>query len=319
MKKAKQFLEKHPPAVILGSFILLAICLIWWDANQTVSTQIEAPISIEGILHAQKNAIPTFINVLPSPDTAFRSRYNQMVDEYGRVSGAVTPQDTTLPEGSIEALKQKKNEIEDAVAWLTINGTNINYIVVQGETNTEYEELDEYGNPSKNSCIWAESRCIFEEDQLSNNIVLFGHNWTNWSTYPKVNDPNDVMFAQLTAYQHEWYALSHPYIYLTVGDQIYTYVLFAAFNTDIGFDYLDPNPGDAGFFQIVNGARERSDYIFSTDIQPGDKILTLSTCTQRFGWSRDQRFVVMARMLREGEALPEVTAMENPDPLRPNV
>ncbi len=254
-------------------------------------------------------------NPLALPDIAQLSQNNAV---FNPSVGPTNLQQLVVATGSVQSLKNLKQINSDGVAWLTINGTNINYGVVQGYDNFEYVNLDIYRNNSKNGCIWAESRCSFAGG-LSRNTVLFGHNWTNWTATPYAGRASDVMFAQLTAYQYRDYALNHPYIQLTVGENIYTFVLFAAFNTDIQFDYIDPNPDDQKFMGIVNDAIARSDYVFSTDVNATDKILTLSTCSQRFGSSRDQRFVVMARLLRNGEELPVVTAKENLSPKRPNL
>lgn len=213
-------------------------------------------------------------NPLQLPDFAALSQNNEV---FNPQVGPTNLQSLVVSGNSVQDLANLKQINSDGMAWITINGTNIDYGVVQGYDNFEYSERDIYRNWSKNGCIWAESRCSFAGG-LSRNTVLFGHNWTNWTATPYIGRASDVMFAQLTAYQYRDFALNHPYIQLTVGDRVYTFVLFAAFNTDIQFDYIDPNPGDQKFMSIVNGAIARSDYVFSTDVNASDKILTLSTC-----------------------------------------
>ena len=55
------------------------------------------------------------------------------------------------------------------------------------------------------------------------------------------------------------------------------------------------------------------------DVNASDKILTLSTCTRAYGQTNQQRFVVMARLLRSGETISEVSITPNPDFKRPQL
>jgi sortase B len=127
------------------------------------------------------------------------------------------------------------------------------------------------------------------------------------------------MFAQLTAYHYLNFAKAYPYIYYSTADQEMTWVIFAVFYTDISFYYNIPNPDQAFFAEIINGAKARSRHIFDVDVNTGDKILTLSTCTRAYGSSDQQRFVVMARLLRPGETPKAVNVTANPKPVLPKL
>ena len=152
---------------------------------------------------------------------------------------------------------------------------------------------------------------------MSKNTVLYGHNWTNISANPRIGNEDDVMFAQLTSYHHLDFAKEHHYVYFNSLHKDMVWVVFAAFYTHINFNYIEPNPTDAEFKNIINGAKERSEHIFDVDVNTSDKILTLSTCTRAFGKSDKQRFVVMARLLRDGESLSNISISKNPNPRRP--
>ncbi|MFA9379787.1 MAG: sortase domain-bontaining protein, partial [Acetanaerobacterium sp.] len=89
--------------------------------------------------------------------------------------------------------------------------------------------------------------------------------------------------------------------------------VFATFTTDTDFYYIEPEPTDDDFMFIVSEAYERSEHYFDVDVTPEDKILTLSTCTYKYGRRTDQRFVVMAKLLPGKEATPaDVYQNENP-------
>jgi sortase B len=127
------------------------------------------------------------------------------------------------------------------------------------------------------------------------------------------------MFAQLTAYHYLNFARAYPYIYYSTAEQEMTWVIFAAFYTDISFYYNNPRPDAAFSAEIITGANARSRHIFGVDVNTSDKILTLSTCTRAYGSSDQQRFVVMARLLRPGETPKAVDVTQNPNPVLPKL
>lgn len=224
-----------------------------------------------------------------------------------------------VPVGSSgqENIAHWKTVNDDTVAWLKIPGTKINYPVVQGPSTSYYTEKGYDKNYSKNGVIWAAGDCKFGDGTSSNlsfNTVLYGHNWTNWSATPKVLDPTDEMFAQLTGYHHLWFAKSHPYIWFSTGNEEMLWQIFAVFYADTGFRYIDPDGSQA----MLDGILARSEFIYDVPVSTSDKILTLSTCTQRFGWSRQQRFVVCAKLVSGvSEEQPSIT--QNPNPVRPKL
>ena len=209
----------------------------------------------------------------------------------------------------------------DVKGWLKVPGTNINYPVLHNANDVYYYlDKDIYKQKSRDGVIYAGPTVRFgKSDAISKNTVLFGHNWTNVSANPRIGSTSDVMFAQLTSYHHLSFAQAYPYVYYSTDSQEMTWVVFAAFYTDIGFNYIEPNPTDASFTEIVNGARSRSRHNFAVEVASTDKIVTLSTCTRAYGSSDQQRFVVMARMLRPGETIKEVTVTANPNPVLPRL
>ncbi|RPF43245.1 SrtB family sortase [Hydrogenoanaerobacterium saccharovorans] len=203
----------------------------------------------------------------------------------------------------------------DTKGWLKIPGTNINYPVVQGPYTNYYTEKGMDKNYSKQGVIWADSSCSMNggSSTLSPNTVIYGHNWTNYGEVPRIGSPSDTHFAQLTAFQHLSFAKSHPYLWFSTGSEEMAWQIFAAFYTDIDFNYIS----SAGGQWIIDGAKARSEHIYDVPVSSGDKIITLSTCTRRFGPSNRQRFVVMAKLVSNPSSSVAITA--NPNPIRPNL
>ncbi len=217
------------------------------------------------------------------------------------------------------SLSYYKSINSDVRAWIKVPLTNINYPVVIGPNNNYYLSLGYDKQYSRNGVIWAASPTKFgNSSQISKNTVLFGHNWTNIYT-PRVGDPSDVMFAQLPGYHYLWFTQQRPYIYYTTESETMIFKVFACFYTETAFNYILENPTADQQTYIINEAKRRSLHSIDVDVDSSDKLLTLSTCTRYWGKSAEQRFVVMARLLRPGEDTTEVTMTSNPNYKRPSL
>ena len=67
-------------------------------------------------------------------------------------------------------------------------------------------------------------------------------------------DPDGVRFTKLHRYMDADFVKENPYIYLSVDGDDLIFQITALFITDIGFDYIDPNPMGSKlteFFQTV--------------------------------------------------------------------
>lgn len=196
-------------------------------------------------------------------------------------------------------MKEWKEKNKDVMGYLYIPGTTIDYPIVQGKTNLYYESRDYNGNVVPK---YSFSATYADQDvkASSKNIILYGHNWTNYSSNPKIDDPNDVMFAQLTGYHHLSYAQKHPYIYYSDtarGDA--KWQVFASFyTTDLRF-YLQTEGSPTA---IAKKAKQLSLHNYNVEVGENDTILTLSTCTRNLGQFANQRFVVMAKKVSSSGA-----------------
>ena len=235
----------------------------------------------------------------------------------GDSASAYSTEPVAVGSSGQENIDYWKTVNNDTIGWLKIPGTKINYAVVQGPSTAYYTELGYDKKYSKNGVIWAAGDCAFgdgKSSSLSFNTVLYGHNWTNYSGTPRVLGPNDEMFAQLTGYHYQWFTQSHPYIWFSTGSEEMLWQVFAVFYADTGFRYINPTGGQ----DMLNGILARSEFNIDVPVSTNDKILTLSTCTQRFGPSRQQRFVVCAKLV-DGVSDEPATVTVNPNPVRPKL
>ena len=220
--------------------------------------------------------------------------------------------------GNISAWKKKNS---DVVGWLKIPNTNINYPVVMNDDNLYYNDKGYYKEYSKNGVIWGDCwNKLGNSDEISRNNIIYGHNWTNYTADPKIGRAQDVMFAQLTAFHHLSFAQKTPYIHYSTEDEAMTWKVFAAFYTEMPIDYLIQNDSnDAYMRNMIKEAKARSLHEYSVDVDEDDKILTMITCTRAYGKTANQRFVVMARLMRPGEKIEEVEIKAHPNFKKPNI
>lgn len=208
----------------------------------------------------------------------------------------------------------------DVKAWLKIPGTNINYPVLQNASEDHYylhRGLDR--GESYYGVLWTQTATQFGTgDSLSSNNVIYGHNWKNcrWNAAPSTYYAGQQMFESLLSYHYTSWAEQYPYIYYSTPSEEMAFVIFACFYTE-GTDWYINAEGNIS--SVISGAQSRSRHIFNVDVNSSDKLLTLSTCTRFYGNTDNQRFVVMARLLRPGEEMGPVTVTYNPNHQQPNV
>ena len=223
---------------------------------------------------------------------------------------------TSAGDYSALARQWRRTVNDDIRAWIRVPGTNINYAVCYHPDVNYYTHRGYYKESSYMGVIWTNGGTKFgSKSQISNNTVLYGHNWTNVSSNPRIASPNDTMFAQLTGYHHLSTAQANPYIYYSTEDENMVFKIFACFYTEVGFNYISPSGGQ----NIIDEALRRSRHKFNVDVNSSDKILTLSTCTRAYGQTSNQRFVVMARLLRPGETVSPYSITSRPNHKQPNV
>lgn len=182
------------------------------------------------------------------------------------------------------ALYERNN---DTVGWIKINGTNIDYPVVQHSSNNLYYLNRNFDKQKSSSGIpYMDYQCT----DASDNIIIYGHNMRN-----------GTMFHALLDYKNKSFWQKNNYIGFDTIYERRLYEIFAVFRTAVGvadefryWDFVIAETPDE-YAQFVEQCKDLS--IYETEIAPqyGEKLLTLSTCS--YG-AKNERFVVMARMVQ---------------------
>ena len=223
------------------------------------------------------------------------------------VSSEIIPEGTELYNfvSFLGEVASAKSANSDAKGFVHLRNTAIRYPIYQSEDNEFYLNHGPNKRARQAGAVYADFRCTFPE--LSQNTVLYGHNQADGSMFGTLRrNYIDIEFLK-----------KNPIIEFSTADKDYKFKIFAAFYSDINFLFNIPDfPIHEEFEYIVQGAIKRSQYIISNvPVDAGEKIVTLSTCApDSMG---DVRFVVMGRLLRDGEDLYALDAVPNPSPLKP--
>ncbi len=221
--------------------------------------------------------------------------------------------DVTFPVGMQTKFADLYALNNDLVGWIRIPGLDIDYPVVQTEDDNYYLKRDYKGNKSDYGTIFVGAGNNIQT--LDQNTVVYGHSMRR-----------DVqMFAALKEYKTIEGFKENPIIEFNTLYGDYKFKVYAVFISngstagDNGyvFQYTTPNLANiesfAGFIDQLN---QRTLYYTGVDIQPDDKLITLSTCTYEFD---NGRLAVVGRLIRDGESeeVDVSKATVNPNPRYP--
>ena len=157
----------------------------------------------------------------------------------------------------------------DIVGWIYIEGTNINYPVVQGSDNNYYLKRLFDGTYNSSGCIFLDYRCTSNfTDQHS---IIYGHHMKDKS-----------MFSGLMNYKDQAFYDEHSVALLVTPTAYYKIQFFSGYVSDTWSDAWDLSFSEYEYLSWLNDIQRKS--CFETDYIPTteDKIITLSTCTYEF-------------------------------------
>ena len=149
---------------------------------------------------------------------------------------------------------------ENVVGWLIVDGTKINYPVLQYEDNEYY--LNHDFNNQNNSAGW-----IFMDyqNQFSDqNIVIYGHHRRDGSMFGSIDDLYHIQ-------DDREYNIS----FVTTTETI-KYKIFSIYKIDSKDSYNELNFVD--FPSKIKEFSERSEVDFHQDYYNAKQLITLSTC-----------------------------------------
>ena len=256
-------------AFMVGSYFL--------ESNKAQSNYDEITQLMENGKNQTQSTVPFIppVQIIPeSPDSTDPD-----------IPAETTATPTILPEYAALYLQN-----DDMVGWIEIEGTKLNYPVLQSPDEKDfYLHRDFDKKTSNHGAIYVQENC--DVWTPSDNVVIYGHNMKDGS-----------MFATLLKYKKESYWQEHRFINFNTLLERHTYEIVAVFKTTAtigkGFDYhLFVEAEDAEEFDAyLKKIKKLSYYDTGVNAEYGDKLITLSTCEYTL---TNGRLVVVAKRVDE--------------------
>lgn len=171
----------------------------------------------------------------------------------------------------------------DTVAWIQVNGTNINYPVVQATDNNYY--LYHAYDHSDNQAGWVFMDYRNNPIEFDRNTIIYGHGMNNNTIFGTLryiveswwyNNPDNHIVKLSTPSENTLWQVFSIY---TIPEESYY----------IQTDFID----DTEYNEFLNKLKLRSIYSFNTELNENDKIITLSSC-----YNNELRVVLHAKLIK---------------------
>lgn len=211
-------------------------------------------------------------------------------EQFATLAECMQPQESTATTNTpAQKYASVLAENSDFIGWLKIEGTAIDYPVMQTPGNPHYylrrgfdKKYSYYGVP------YAAENCVAG---TSANTIIYGHNMKNGS-----------MFSDLEKYTSQDYYNAHKMVYFNTIKEYATYEILAIFKTTAGaadeFEYYKFTDGNAEeFYNYIDRCKALSLYDTGVTANYGDQLITLSTCEYS---NKNGRLAVVAKKIWSG-------------------
>lgn len=176
---------------------------------------------------------------------------------------------------------------EDVCAWVSLDNTNIDFPILQGDTNLTYINKDVYGNFALAGSIYLDSRNEHEFHDIVN--LLYGHHMDDGE-----------MFGDLDKYKDEKFFHENKTGSLILPDRIYDLEIFACMLVGASEDVIfEPQEYKSDIKKLLDFTEQNAMYYDADTIAElretngEQQILVFSTCSTEF---TDARTIVLTIM-----------------------
>ncbi len=210
---------------------------------------------IIGIIYSSYHIITWFFSV----------NENNHIQQKNKKS--ITKVDKTKDDYQVD-FKKLKEENPDTVAYLKVNNTNIDYVVVKGKDNNFYLNHNFLKKKNVAGWIFADYRNSFTGNDK--NIIIYGHNMKDGSMF-------DSLKKVITK---EWYQNpNNQIIPLITENNTYKYQVFSTYSIKPEDYYITTDfTSDKDYLAFINKLKSRSVYDYQVNLEDTKQILTLSSC-----------------------------------------
>ena len=174
---------------------------------------------------------------------------------------------------------------EDTIGWISIEGTLIDYPIVQASDNCYYLTHACNRDESNHGSIFMDYHNA--ADFSDSHTIIYGHNMKDGS-----------MFHDLIEYSDQDFLNEHIYIKIYSPTGHYKWAVFSTYTTEPDFNYLQTEfDSPEEYSDFLNALLSHSEFSDKKiQVTAEDRILTLSTCSNDF---ENGRRVVHAKLVEE--------------------
>ena len=221
-------------------------------------------------------------------------RDKEKIQEESNLLNTIEIEESEVTEQKTERMLQvekMRQENSDIVGWVEIEGTNINYPVLQGDDNRYYMKHNYNKEENTYGSIFLDKD--YDWSKPSSNLLIYGHNLNN-----------GTMFQELLKYAKEEFYKEHPIIRFTTNKEDAEYEIISVFKSRVYYKteknvfryyfFVNAN-SEAEYNEFVQNAKKASLYDIDKTAKFGDQLITLSTCSYHV---EDGRFAVVGRKTR---------------------
>ena len=175
--------------------------------------------------------------------------------------------------------------IKAIVGWIQLNGTSLNYPVLQGKTNHDYLRKDFDHEKTRKGSIFMDYRNSIKTPNA--NTIIYGHHMGD-----------NTMFDVLEKYLKQSYFDQHKDIQYDTKYGKYQLEVFSAYRTTTKDNYIQTDfKTPSEFQQFINNTKNKSEIQSKVQINAQDKVVTLSTCEDAYNQTSG-RIVVVAKLVK---------------------
>ena len=260
-KKIKWFI------IFLANLIIFILCIIkiilWYNDNQQVD-KLNKNINSDKIIKEEKSETAENINPPENKDDDYWNyiKMDMMSVDFNEL--------------------KKKNS--DTVGFIKVNGTNVNYPIVQTKDNSFY--LTHAFDKSKNSAGWVFADYRNDMINFDRNTIIYGHSRSNQTVFGSLKK----------VLNSSWYSNKDNHIIkLSTPTENTLWQIFSIYSIKPESYYITTDFTDNSFQKFLTTIKNRSEINFSGNVNTNDKILTLSTCKDSAGTTR---LVIHAKLIK---------------------
>ena len=157
----------------------------------------------------------------------------------------------------------------DTVAWISVDGTNINYPVVKTADNDYY--LNHSFNRVTTQNGWPFMDYRNNPNMEDKNTIFYGHNLLNKTAFGSIAN----------IFDKKWQQTSSKIIQILTPEFKYQYLIFSAYYIEPELYYLQTEfYSNRDYQTFLDTIKNRNIIEIDNSVTTDDKIITLSTCTE---------------------------------------